>query len=408
MRRVWLRVILAVFLTLALVPGVVLADNSTPETAVQFSQSDSSASGTLTGSGSGAFRYYLFDYPGGGAPITVHLTWDPGWGLTDAAFGFNVYGPSGQVGQGKRGEDVGAASTAQLDLATEEPGQYLVQVYSYTNGSTSAFTLEVKGLAPQAVAVGVADNASPGQAVAVHDPAYLATGSLPGDGGGSYSYFTVEYPGGETELGISLAVSPANWLFTDGCGFNVYEGGTLVVGGSETDRTATLATKTATVKRAAPGTFEVQIFNYVSGVTADYTLGISGGVSQVMAAAGNDSPEKAVLLTPTANAARGAIAGNSGGAFAFFGFNYQGGYEPVTIVLSSRPGVDLTGQGVGVMLYQDGQPVGDAPVGTGITVDTGLALHTLQSDVGGYYLIQVYNYISYVTAEYNVYVVGLR
>jgi hypothetical protein len=406
MRANWLRAILALLLILALLPGTVLADNDSPEAAILLTPAVPSASGALTGNPGGAFRYFRIEYPGAETPVTVRLTWDPGWGVTDAAFGFKVWGPNGQVGEGQHSDDQGSSSAAQVTFSAAAPAGYLIQVYSYTRGSTSNFTVEVKGLGEPVAVVNI--NTSPEQAVTVPQAAFLATGQLEGGSSGSYRYFNVEYPGGDSLMGISLTVSPGNWLDTNAYGINVYESGTLIAAGDEIAHTQAEATKTCPVRRAAPGSFVVQIYNYATGITADYALGVSGAVPEIKPAVGSDSPSTAPQFTAPVSAYHGTLTGLADGAFAYFVMPYQGWYEPVTVVLSTKPGPSHTYGGVGVKIYHGADPAGDAPTSTGATVDTGLALHTLESTDGGWYGVIVYNYVQDVTVEYTVYVVGLK
>ncbi|MHB1414064.1 MAG: hypothetical protein ACYC1C_02335 [Chloroflexota bacterium] len=403
-----LRVILATLLLVALSGGVALAaGNDTPETAVVVSAANPSGTGTIVGGSNSTFRYYRFSYPGADTSVIIHLTWNPGFGATDAAFNFNVYGPNGLAGRGERGEDVGPASTSVLNLRSQVAGDYLVQVYNYTPATTSAYTLDFTGLgAPPVTAVG---NTTPGQAIQVEEQAPTAVGTLTGQSQGAFRYFTFGYPGVDWETTISVTFKPARWIPESAFGFNVYDGDTWVTTSAETSRGTESVTAAATVKRFQPGTLTVQLYNYVEGVTAEYQLGIGHASGATVTAVGNDGPDRAITLTPQLTAARGTLGGNGRSSFNYYGFNYQGDGTPVTMSLQFSPSRDLTGDGVGFNIYKDGNLAASSLLTYGRNYTESLSYLTFTPDTPGYYGIMIYSYAPQgMPVNYTFYCMGLE
>ncbi|MCL4535300.1 MAG: hypothetical protein M1401_13535 [Chloroflexi bacterium] len=397
-------IIAALLLAIGTVPA--LAANDTVDTAVLLTTNNPSGTGQSTGSPGGSFRYYSFPYGGGNAEVLVHLTWRPGWASTDAAVGFNVYGPTGKAGQGQRGDDVDGASTSFLYFVAAAPGDYLVQVYNYTSGVAVDFTVDVTGAGMPTTTV--ADNSTIDKAARVTSQSYSASGSLLGSSGGAYNYFLVDYPGGDSTMDVSLTVSPANFLLPNAYGFNVYDGGTLVVSGEEWQRGNTLATKIASVKRTDPGVLGIQVYNYTEGITAQYTLGVTGAAGQVPEVSGNNNPNTAFVLSPRDVSASGSILGNSGGAYSYFVFHYQGNRENVNVSLRFTPGYGITAGGVGINIYHGPDLIAGGKTTEGETSEGGVATASFSSDLSDWFGVQVYNYVPGVTAQYTVYVTGLR
>jgi hypothetical protein len=113
-------------------------------------------------------------------------------------------------------------------------------------------------------------------------------------------------------------------------------------------------------------------------------------------------------LSPQTQGARGSLAGNSGGAFAYYSLDYQGNNETITLSMPFKPGRGTTGAGVSFGLYR-----GASLVGTGILVDghdvsEGVAYLSYTSDQAGPLTVQVYNYIPGTAADYTLYALGLK
>lgn len=405
--RVLFRAVLAALLALTLSAGSVAAVNDSPQTAQPVSAESGTQGGTLIGTTGGAFRFYRFNYPGGNVPVRIHLSWAPGFHITGPAFGFNVYGPNGLAGSGVRGDDADSnTSTMNLDLAAPAPGEYLVQVYNYTDGSQQGYSLVFSGLGPAPKVV--TDNVTPERAVEVSATKTNLSGSLTGRASGAFNFFNLEYPGGEWPMKVSLSFSPAGSLSAEAFGFNVYKNDELVATGGEVARDGDTATKTATVTDVAPGMYGLQVYNYAEGVTGSYVVGVDGLTGATAIVSGNTSADRAFGLSPRVQGARGTIVGNSGGSFAYFGLNYQGNDEKITVSMGFKPGRNVTGQGVGVNLYRGADLVATSTFTDGRTLAEGVAFFSYSSDQAGLYVIQAYNYIEGVTADYSLYALGLK
>jgi hypothetical protein len=400
------RVILAVIISISLGGATAFAANGTPETAVVVSSATPSVGGTLFGQPGGSYAFYRLAYPGGNAAISVHLTWNPGWQSTGPAFGFNVYGPGGLVGQGIRGDDAGAASTSNLTFSDAIPGDYLVQVYDYTDGGQHGFSVDFTGLG--AAPAPVTGNATPDKAVQVQSQSFNVSGSLVGNKNGAFSFFDLDYPGGNWPMTVSLSFSPADQLPSDAFGFNIYQAGEQVAKGYEISRSGSTATSTATITNLAPGPYTLQIANYADGVNASFAIGVTGLTGTIVGASGNGSGDQAIRLSSAQSAGRGTIAGSSAGAFAYFGFDYQGNNEKVGITLGVEPGYSSVANGVGFNVYRGSDLVASSMVTSGRTSGDAVAWVQLANDTAGYYVVQVLNYIPGVTVNYTLRTVGLR
>jgi hypothetical protein len=385
-----LRVVLAAVVLLTLSGGIAAAQNETAEAAISVSAANPTQTGTLVGSRGGTFRYYRFFYPGADAEVRLHLSWNPGWSATDAAFNFNLYAPDGTIRWGERGDDAGPANTANFKLTTKLAGEYLVQVYNYTDGKAVAFTLDFFGLGESPVRV--TENTNPSQALGIEEKFLSVTGSVTGQSSGAFNYYTFEYPGVDWETRINLTFRPGRWLNDDSFGFYLFDGEDWVAAGSEAQRTDEWVSKSLTFRRFQPGTIGIQVYNYVDGVQGEYTLTVDGAVGAVVSAAGNDSPQWAVELTPTIGEARGRFPSQDGASFHYYGLNYQGGNEPITMALSFRPQRGVTGDGIGINVYRGADLVATSQLADGRNAGESLAYLTWRADQPGYYGVQVFNY----------------
>jgi hypothetical protein len=89
------------------------------------------SSAPLPGNPSGSFHYFRFTYPGDGSTDQIDLEVGPSDPQTVEAAGFVVYGPVPGREYARGGRQDGASVTHSTVLVTNEPGTYLVQVYSY-------------------------------------------------------------------------------------------------------------------------------------------------------------------------------------------------------------------------------------------------------------------------------------
>ena len=405
MAKLW-RAIVAVVLALSLTVPVALAANDSADSALWVSAANPSIHDNLIGTSGGQFRYYRFSYAGSNAAVKIHLNWNPGYQITGPAFGFNLYGPGGLVGQGVRGDDVGAASTQNLTFVSGTPGEYLVQVYNYTNGSSQDFTIVFDGLG--AAPAPVTDNTTPDRAITEQSQTLNRSGSLLGSSSGAFSFFDLDYPGGDLPMTISLSYSPASQLPSEVFGFNLYHNGDLIARATESSRSGDTATAMATISNVTPDRYTLQVFNYANGVNASYAVGVTGLTGSIVEASGNSDGDHAIGLNANVTGGHGKLAGSGAGSFAYYSFNYQGNNERVGIVLSFTPGLNRVGTGIGFNIYGPDGFVSSSIGGAGRNADESVQYAHLQSDRAGYYAVQVFNYVPGVDGEYTVRVVGLK
>jgi hypothetical protein len=405
MATLW-RAIIAVILAISITVPAAFAANDSADTALWVSAANPSIHDNLIGTPGGNYRYYRLAYPGSNATIKIHLNWNPGYQITGPAFGFNLYGPGGLVGQGIRGDDVGDASTMNFTFVSPTPGEYLVQVYNYTNGSSQDYTIDFTGLgAAPAMAT---NNSTPDQAITEKSQTLNRSGSLVGSSSGAFSFFDLDYPGGEWPMTVSLSYSPVNSLPSEAFGFNVYHNGDLVVRATESSRSGDTGTATATISAITPDKYTLQIVNYAQGVTANYAIGVNGLTGSISEASGNSESNKAIGLNATVTGGHGKLAGSGAGSFGYYSINYQGNNETIAVVLSFTPGLGVAGTGIGFTVYGPDGSVTNSMAGPGRNSDEGVEWAKITSDKAGYYGVQVFNYVPGITSEYTVRVVGLK
>lgn len=206
-----IRIVLALLSCLALfAPSAAVAANNTPQTATPMSAGRNSISSTLVGSTGGAYSFYQFRYQGSGAPVLVTLTYNSTFeGTSNQAFGFNLYGPSGLSYQGTWTASNQGTSTIQYTLTNTASMDVLVQVYNYTAGMSIDYTLSLAGLSGgSSTGIVSQNNTTPGQAVNINTINANLGGTLKGDSGGTFHYFTLLYPGGNSNATITMNASP--------------------------------------------------------------------------------------------------------------------------------------------------------------------------------------------------------
>src|SRR5581483_603629 len=217
-------IVLLLALVPALVPASALAVNDTNATAQPMDAAHNTASDTLTGNSGGAYRYFAINYPGGGVPVPITMTAQPGFGTGGVATGFKVYGPTGFVGDAIVNDHSTTSSTYAFTIAHTIPGTYYVQVFNYIQGMPLSFQLSIGGLgaAPQPAAPAAApapapaapapaapppaptaaapDNTTPEGAIVLSQTTSTSGGTLPGKRDGNFNYFWLDYPGGNTNM----------------------------------------------------------------------------------------------------------------------------------------------------------------------------------------------------------------
>jgi len=111
-------------------------DNTTPAGAIPLGQS---VSGSVTGSGGGAFAYYTFFYPGDESQVSLDMTVWPADSFLNRGQGFNVYLGGRRIA--KSGQDKDDIGRLTARFSSVLAGNVLIQVYNYNPGLTTQFTL---------------------------------------------------------------------------------------------------------------------------------------------------------------------------------------------------------------------------------------------------------------------------
>lgn len=429
-------IVLVLALAPALLPGAALAVN-TVEAAVPLDAARSSAADTLIGDSGGAYHYYAIAYPGGGAVVPITMRAQPGRGTGGVATGFKVYGPSGLFGEAIVNDNNAQDSTYALTLTHTLPGTYYVQVYNYIAGLPLTFQLNVGGLgaapapapaapaaapraespgaAPSAPAAPVApDNTTPEGAIVVNLTNATTGGLLPGRRDGSFNYYWLDYPGGGTNMTITLGYSPLAQNSDRAVGFKLYrqdptDPSRAVVAGEsgETGRDPHSATEGFTLNADAAERYLLQIHNYLDNHQINYTLIITGLAGPVVEAGDVSSPEKALTLAPNHQlAARGALTGDPSGRFHYYLFPYPGANTVVRVNVTSTPNGDVGEGQFGVNLYDGANQVGTARAGVDAQGRRSATIVINQGDAK-LFGIQVYNYTPGIEIQYTITITGV-
>jgi hypothetical protein len=262
-------------------PPVAPVEPRSPEQAIRPQVRDLTTGGILPGSGGGSFAYYELDYPGGRTKMTITLGYSPIAQTSEERVGFRLYrtnpdapggtdlaGTSAQTGRDQ------SSATEGFTLEVDDGDRYLLQLFNYMEGTPISYTLIITGMAGPIHEAG--DVSDPGRAFVLNASRISARSTLPGDAGGRYHYYLLEYPGSDREVRITVTFEAAG-IGESEIGFNVWKeteraGVAQGVLGTRAKRTATL-----TLKQTDPRIFGVQLFNYShSGQSAPYTITVTG------------------------------------------------------------------------------------------------------------------------------------
>lgn len=234
-------------------------------------------SGVLTGNAGGAFAFYKLDYPGDQSVVTIELRYVPADPVTNAAVGFNVYGPNGFfIGRGQMVEDTGGDGVLRLPYSDDNQATWLVQVYNYLPGHSLSYSIvaeglpEVKATATKAAAEVVAAPQAPTTSK------LTGSGYLAGNHGGAYAFYEVKVVADAPDVAVTLNWSPDDPNIATGVGFVIYGPSGEVTRGTGT---GTPGQRSATLAADAPGIYQIQVYNYIDGLTIQYALS-SGPITE--------------------------------------------------------------------------------------------------------------------------------
>lgn len=413
-RAPWLSLVWILTLVVALFfPTVAGAASANPDNPTTLDVRNPSASGVLVGSRGGQYHYYRVGYQGGNAPVLFTVTYSPSWGSGNDAFGFNLYGPSGLTYSGHVTSATNNVGTAEYTLVNGAAMNLLVQIYNYSDGGAVSYTFTVSGLSGGSASTIVGGaNATSSQAIPVNTINATLGGTIVGNSGGAFQYYTLPYPGGNSSLSVMMNAAPVYTGSGEALGFNLYRAlpngtTTLVATGSLTAEDKYSATWSATVQATASGNYQLQVFNYWAGVPVSYGITASGLAGQVIQASGNTDPGHAVVLNSAQAGATGTIVGNSGGAFNYYLVRYPGNWSTLSLSITYFGSGGASMQALGFKVY-DGANL----VATIVPTDDGSGLvsggFTYSEPDAKTFGIQVYNYAPGTTATYTLYQVGAQ
>jgi hypothetical protein len=331
-------------------------------------------------------------------------------------FGFNIYGPNSQVyaGQstGTNGSD--GSSTAQYTFVNPAAMNLLVQVYNYTAGMQVWYTLTVSGITGGSTAtIAAATNTTPDQAAPVTTINASLGGTLIGNSQGNFQFYTLNYPGGNTPLTISMNATPPYNASGQAYGFNVYQASPtgqapiLVASGVQTAKDVNSETLSATVNARSAATYQLQVFNYWPGVSVSFgvtTTGLSGNVIDANNS-GNSDGAHAVVLNSATTGARETLVGNHSGAFNNFVLAYPGNLSQLSISMTEKSTGGAPTSAVGFNIWKGSTlltTVNPTDDGTGVISGYWSYANSDATPLG----IQVFNYAEGAAVSYTINQVG--
>lgn len=260
------------------------AEGSTAASAALLS---GAVTGTLAGNSGGAFAYFQFPYLGDGSTVKLALIAAPVLPLENGAFGFNVYFAGALAGSAARSSS--ANNMALVAFSSATAGPVLVQVFNYDPTTTVAYTLTPTGLpvmagrstttttaapVPPAAAATATPVPLPAASTSAGQPIVAVggavSGTLPGNSGGAFAHYILNYPGNNKKVTITLSVSPYFSMQAYG------SAGLIVYHPRGYQATNTQATGpgvvTAVLSDYTAGPFTLLVFNYDPAVSITYTL----------------------------------------------------------------------------------------------------------------------------------------
>jgi hypothetical protein len=257
------------------------ADGKSPATAMPLS---GIATGSLTGSTSGAYDYFTFNYPGDGSIATLNFSVTPNDPVTMSSFGVNVYqGGTLLATNNAVGSPPG---TNNVDFSSTTASPILVQVYNYGPGLPANFQLQLAGVAgasvtptpaPAAPSTSAPSTPAPlvgdGSAAKPFELKTSASGTLAGNVSGNYVNYQVPYAGdGSTQL-VNFSFSPNGPDNANGIFINVYQNGqTLSTFQGNDNGSNPTGTVTIQFSSSTAGPVDIQIGNYNPSGTINYTI----------------------------------------------------------------------------------------------------------------------------------------
>ena len=259
-----------------------------------------------------------------------------------------------------------------------------------------------------------AANDSPDRATPLDVTTNSVSDTLVGNTGGAYRYYRVNYQGGNAPVLFSLSYQPAYGGGNQAFGFNLYGPSGQSFAGQVTGTSGSTGTAQYTLANGAAMSILVQVYNYTSGGSVNFTLtvsGLSGGSTTTVTSQSNTTPEQAAPVTTTNASIGGSMLGNGAGAFKYYTLRYPGGNAAMTVTMNASPVYTGSGQALGFNLYRQ-VPNGSstlAATGTVSAQDTNSATisATVSARSASSYQLQVYNYWNGVNVSFGIQTTGL-
>jgi hypothetical protein len=413
-------------------------DGSSPETAIPL-VNERAASGTLMGQSGGAFRYYSFPYAGDSKDAMITLHFAPRDNFTATLVGVNVYQGNLRLAgiPGSEGDGPGSTKVTFYSSSNE---LIVAQVYNYRQGLDLSYELTVTGAAPQPDMMMVEPTSEP----AMTTPAVVAppqemdgsspetaiplvnerpaSGTLMGQSGGAFRYYSFPYAGDSKDAMITLHFAPRDDFTATLVGVNVYQGNLRLAGipGSEGDGPG--STK-VTFYSSRDDLIVAQVYNYRQGLDLSYEITVIGAAPQpdMMMVEPTGEPAMtapsapavttpAATSTPTAaqgteqnpapfNAAgtSGSLTGDPLGRFAYYWVEHPGDGTDRVITYSFSP--VSADNAFGIEVWQGNELLGRIS-GSGET--RGQNKLTFYTNKSGGVLLKVNNYTGGTTVNYNM------
>jgi hypothetical protein len=270
--------------------------------------------------------------------------------------------------------------------------------------------------------------------------------NLIGDSGGAFRYYAIDYPGGGVAVPMVMRAQPGRGTAGVGTGFKVYGPSGLFGDAIGDDRSTSDSTYSLTLVHSLPGTYHVQVYNFIAGLPMSYQLQVGGlGPAPSEAApppqaappaesppAGEGAPPAAAEPAPAPAPAGapttpeqairpqvrdlttgGLLTGNAAGAFHYYELDYPGGRTKMTLTIGYSPITSDSEQLVGFRLYRPNTAVPEGTELIGTSAQTGRDASsategfTLEADDGERYLLQIFNYMPGTEINYTLIVTGL-
>jgi len=239
---------------------------------------------------------------------------------------------------------------------------------------------------------------------AAEEPVVLAgdspvSGTLAGNRAGSFAYYVINYPGGDTVVNIRVEFAPGDPVILMATGFNVYGPNGFFIGKGAVAGAA----KELTYSASSAETWLVQVYNY-GDVTVSYTIAAEGLPAAEEAAEVEEEAvaeeaeaeveaEEEAVVEPLRET--GVLVGSRAGAFATYEIAYDGESD-LELVLTYAPDDPTFRAGIGMTVY------GADGWSRGATVEDGVRTVSLTGEAAGTYLVQIYNYIEGLEIAYTL------